>query len=284
MRTISCLERPIIWVPVTGLLLITFLITVTTGAENAPPTVEIETPAEGTHLGLSVQVTGSAWDDDGFNVDSFVELRWNDWEWFEVPSNPGGDGNLLFFGELIDLTWHTPGKHVLHARAFDGELYSTVVNVTVAVRDLADLVVLPTDISLEPGSPRDGEEVTFRIVVRNQGGESIQEAAVQFIVDGEVVDVAGVSDIDGGATKVANGRWTGKAGDHVLKVVLDPEAELDERSTANNFATIDFTVEEGEPAISGWTVVAIGGFIVAAFLIAASAQRWGRWGEPPRKS
>jgi hypothetical protein len=284
MRLPRCIERPVLWVPIAALVLISTLIATSAGAENAPPTVEIETPTEGTLLGLSVQVTGNAWDADGFNIDSVVELRWNDWEWFEAPSNPGGDGNLLYFGELIDLAWHTPGEHVLHARAFDGELYSAVVNVTVMVRDLADLVVLPTDISLEPEAPRDGDDVTFRIEVRNQGGEPVPEAAVELLIDGEVVDVIGVSSIEGGGTQVTTGHWEGKAGDHVLKVVLDPEGELEEHSTLNNFATISFTVEEAEPAISGWTMVAVGGFIVAAFLITASVQRWSRWEEPPRKS
>ena len=60
------------------------------GAENTPPQVTIETPSEGAELGMAVVVSGTATDEEGFNTSSYVEMRWNDWEWFVLPSNPGG--------------------------------------------------------------------------------------------------------------------------------------------------------------------------------------------------
>lgn len=152
--------------------------------ENTPPTVVIHTPEEGTDLGLTVTVSGNATDADGFNISAYVEARWNDWEWFLLPATPANENRSIIFGEMVNLDWHTPGEHILQVRAFDGELFSEIAQVTVTVRDLADIVILPMDITMDPEDARAGEEAMYKVVVRNQGGEEAIEVEVVLRMNG----------------------------------------------------------------------------------------------------
>ncbi len=151
--TVGCFSRGTVLLFL--LLLAALVIGMTATGENTPPTVEINTPGEGAVLGLTVTVSGNATDAEGFNIFSYVEARWNDWEWFNLPATPANVNRSIIFGEMVNLDWHTPGEHVLQVRAFDGELFSGVAQVTVTVRDLADIVVLPSDITLDPEEKND---------------------------------------------------------------------------------------------------------------------------------
>ncbi len=216
------------------------------GAENSAPTVEVQTPVEGATLGLTVTVSGKATDAEGFNIYSYVEARWNDWEWFRLPNTPADGNRSIVFGEMVNLDWHSPGGHLLQVRAFDGELHSEVSEVNVTVRDLPDLVILPTYISLDPDYVEGDGLVRFNVVVENQGGEEIPDVQVRLMIEGVEKDgfLLGVIEADSRKTVVLNTELP--AGTFEITVSAYSLQVVEERSLENNEAGRTFTFPESE--------------------------------------
>lgn len=230
------------------LLLTVVVIGMTSAGENTPPTVMIHTPEEGANLGLTVTVSGNATDAEGFNISSYVEARWNDWEWFGLPATPANENRSIIFGEMVNLDWHAPGAHVLQVRAFDGELYSEVVQVDVSVRDLADLVILPTDITLNPNYKEGDDMISFFVVVRNQGGEDVPRVEVVLSMDGIEVDARVMDIIRADSQTTVGFSRTIKPGNYTVKTSAFSLQPIKEKSLVNNEAERTFTFPEPEPA------------------------------------
>ncbi len=214
--------------------------------ENTPPQVEVGTPSEDAVIAQMVTVSGVANDEEGFNVSAYVEARWNDWEWFRLPINPGQDGHILYFGEIVNLDWHAPGSHQLHVRAFDGELYSDIVTVNVTVRDLPDLVILPTDITLDPEDTFAGQSSRIVVLVRNQGGEDIEEVEVVVRIGEEEVGTLVIPLIGAYNEEVARFKHTFGKGNVTVRASVLSLLQTMEKSTANNQADRTFTIQEAE--------------------------------------
>ena len=226
-------------------LVITFVAMATASwGENTPPQVAVGTPSEDADIAQMVTVSGVANDEEGFNVSSYVEARWNDWEWFRLPINPGQDGQILYFGEIVNLDWHAPGPHQLHVRAFDGELFSDIVTVNVTVRDLPDLVILPTDITLDPEDTFAGQN--SRILVRNQGGEDVEEVEVVVTIGEEEVGTLVIPLIGAYNEQVAQFKHTFRKGNVTVHASARSLLQTMEKSMANNQADRTFMILEDE--------------------------------------
>lgn len=258
------------------------LICTSAGAENTPPAVQVLTPHEGDSLALSVTVSGKATDAEGFNISSYVEARWNDWEWFLLPNTPADDGASIVFGEMVNLDFHAPGEHTLHVRANDGDLYSETVSVAVTVRDLPDLVILPPDISMDPGDVREGEGATVSVVVRNQGGEDVPEVEVTLKLDGEKLDTMVLDVVVAGSEAVASFKVVPQEGNVTFRATAYSLQPVDERSETNNEAERTFTVRppvlEGDGwdrgmLLAGIAVLAVAVVLVVLYAYAVVASR-----------
>lgn len=220
---------------------------VTASAENTPPTVTVDMPRANDALAQSVTVSGKATDTEGFNVDSYVEARWNDWEWFRLPITAADGNRSMVFGEMVNLDFHTPGEHTLQVRAFDGELYSGVASVPVTVRDLGDLVVLPTDITAKWGEGAERDRVEFQVVVHNQGGEDIHQVKVVLSIDGVKVDSVTVDAVVAASEEtVVFERELERGRSYDVTVSASPGLSAEERSLANNEAQRQFDAPDGE--------------------------------------
>lgn len=214
--------------------------------ENTPPQVAIGTPSDDAVIAQMVTVSGVANDEEGFNVSSYVEARWNDWEWFRLPINPGQDGHILYFGEIVNLDLHAPGPHQIRVRAFDGELYSDIVTVNVTVRDLPDLVILPTDITLDPEDTHSGQSSKIVVMVRNQGGEDIEEVEVVVKIGGEEVGTLVIPLIGAYSEQVARFKHTFGKGNVTVHASTRSLLQTMEKSMANNQADRTFVIPEKE--------------------------------------
>jgi hypothetical protein len=238
----------------------------TVAADNSQPEVTVTTPVDGARLGLTVTVSGKATDAEGFNFDSYVQARWNDWEWFLLPNTPSDGNGSIVFGEMVNLDFHPPGEHLLQVRAFDGEHYSEVAEVSVTVRDLPDLVILPTDITVPDHAAGDGT-VDFHVAIENQGGEDVPDVEVILLLDGVERKrvVLGLVAADSRETLVLRvdvepGRANVTVSAHSLQTV-------EERSLVNNEAGLSFTFEEPEDEWSiGWGALGVM-FAIAVVLI-----------------
>ena len=91
---------------------------------NNPPTCTIVSPAPGETLSITYTITGTASDPDG--TVQMVEIRIDDGVWTQAI----GDVSWSY-------EWNTTnvsnGEHKIYARSYDGENYSTEVNVTLIV-------------------------------------------------------------------------------------------------------------------------------------------------------
>ena len=262
------------FLPRSVILLFLALLTVTligcaASGENTPPTVVIDTPKEGASLALTVTVSGKATDTEGFNIDSYVEALWNDWEWFTLPNTPTGGNSTIVFGELVNLDWHAPGDHTLYVRAFDGELYSEMEQVNVSVRDLADLVILPTDITMDPEDARVDDRVKFIVVVRNQGGEDASEVEVVLTGSGQELARKVFTRIEANSQETMVFEYKAvKSGTGSLLANAFSLQPIQEKSLINNEAERWFTIKdtEADPEWAiGWGLFGVG--LVMAFIL-----------------
>ena len=261
------------FLPRSFILLLLALLTVTlidcaASGENTPPTVVIDTPKEAASMALTVTISGKATDTEGFNIDSYVEALWNDWEWFTLPNTPTGGNSTLVFGELVNLDWHAPGEHLLQVRAFDGELYSEVAQVNVTVRDLADLVILPTDITMDPKDARVDDRVKFFVVVRNQGGEDVPDVEVVLTMNGNKLGRKLVDRIEANSQATAVFEFSAeKSGDSSLLASVHSLQQIQEKSLINNEAERYFTIQDIEAVewAIGWGLFGVG--LVMAFIL-----------------
>lgn len=243
-------------------------------ADDTPPTIELTYPTPGAVLGASLQVRGVAHDAEGFNMSSYVVLWWDDWgEMFKVSSTPADDGFALAYGEIIDLTQFQPGPHHLHARAFDGLLWSVELNVSVTLRDLADLVVFPSDITLDPKGVEDGERAHVVVVVHNTGGEDATDVVVSALRNGTLIGETVLDRVGARGNATARIPWEAQAGDVYITVTVEGPPGLQERSTRNNDATGRFNVKEGRSFKAGfWFYLAVGSLSSAAILAGAYSR------------
>jgi hypothetical protein len=231
---------------VTALLLILIAIGALVEGQNTPPEIELETPAEGTQMAMLVTVSGTATDAEGFNISSKVEVRWNTWEWFEVPSTPAQGGFALYYGQTVDLQWHAPGEHNLLVRAFDGELYSETVNITVVKRDLPDLVILPMDIMLNPDDGRDGSTVDVVITVHNHGGEDIEDVEVTLFIGDREIGRDVIDTLKATSSEDVSFLIDLEAGNLTIRANANALGQVQETSQANNFAERSFNIPQAE--------------------------------------
>lgn len=137
---------------------------------NQPPTVEIETPAEGATVNGTTTVAGNASDDDG-DVQS-VEVRIDDGPW----TNASGTNDWTF---EWDTTQHADGEHTVSARSYDGENHSEVRtrNVTVDNGESGGSDGEAPSVTID--EPAEGAEVSGTTDVRGTASDP----------DGNVTDV-----------------------------------------------------------------------------------------------
>jgi len=255
------------------LALLALLISTDASADDTPPTIEITEPTPGAVLGTEVQVKGVAHDADKFNIQSYVELGWDEFEWNWIPTTPGGNGSQLSFDVAVDLITFLPGAHILRARAFDGVNYSAWANVSVTFRDVADLVVFPADISLSPSDAKAGERITLVVVVRNQGGEDVSDVTVRAVWEGTALGEVHLRVVPAGGHATARLKCALLEGASNITVHVEAKQPAEERNLSNNDASATFVLEENPFARAApWLYLTVGTLAALAILIGAYAR------------
>ncbi len=163
--------------------------TVTVDNQNEPPTVAIDSPAEGATVSGSVDVTGTASDPDG-SV-QVVEVRIDGGAWQAA----SGTSSWSF---TWDSTSVGDGQHTIEARSSDGSAHSSIASRTVTVDNQADGGSTDQVPSVTIENPADGATVKGSVVI--EGTASDPENNLQ------AVEVR----IDGGTWQPASGTqsWT----------------------------------------------------------------------------
>lgn len=195
-----------------------------------PPTVDIGSPSEGETVTGTVTVTGTA-SAPSSSLDR-VEVRIDDGDWQAAT----GTADWSF-------DWDTKGvvdgRHTIHARSFDGAVYSDVATVNVTVDNpRADLVA--SDLRVQDRTT--GREAVLAVTVENAGQASAPEDEVRFTyrVRGEtrLVGTPTLPSLGPGGSADVTVAWDtrGQAGGFDVQATADPGDDVVEPDESDNGA------------------------------------------------
>ncbi len=100
----------------------------TVNESNAQPEIAISQPEDGDVLSRAISVTGTAWDPDGNDTLTAVEIQIDDGEWMTATGTEK-------WGYPLDPSALGAGRHTIRARAYDGTSYSAVTSVNVTLEN-----------------------------------------------------------------------------------------------------------------------------------------------------
>ncbi|MFC2034171.1 CARDB domain-containing protein [Chloroflexota bacterium] len=104
--------------------------------------------------------------------------------------------------------------------------------------------VLPPDLIIQdvdwaPVDVSEGDNVTFTVIIKNQGIGDADYASVALNIDGIILGYTIIGVMNSGSTDNKTLNWTAEAGIQNIKVVLDPYNRLVESNENNNDITVD---------------------------------------------
>ncbi len=134
----------------------------------------------------------------------------------------------------------TAGRHTLSVEADSSQsVVESNENNNKLSRTLefsGDLALLSVELS--PANPLPGEATTVTATITNSGARDIKKRfAVQFLDGRRAFTTRFISGLAVGAHQVVQASWTPQAGEHVLRVMLDPFNVISESSELNNMET-----------------------------------------------
>ena len=159
----------------------------------------------------------------------------------------------------VEFTWSAvpdADQHTLFLKLDDGEIHEEITEddniafVSVRGLSLADAAVSAASIAIQPSFPRPGQPISLTAELANLGEQAMNGLRVRLhrgSVDGEVLAETLVPTLGGGASATASLGFLAPAfGTETLYVVVNPDGELVERSLANNTATVELSVQDGD--------------------------------------
>jgi len=116
-----------------------------------------------------------------------------------------------------------------------------VYKYSIPVSGSPDMII--EDISWEPENPRENENVTFKVTLKNVGLASSGNCSVKCYLNGNEISFSTVSGLEAGSTTSFTFNWIAtSAGSMDLKVVVDSEGQFVEFTEENNEKTGIFKV------------------------------------------
>ncbi|MBI3661435.1 MAG: FecR domain-containing protein [Acidobacteria bacterium] len=135
-----------------------------------------------------------------------------------------------------DETPETPESRTVGTRPADTGRGVTTSSASAAP---PDLVVRSGDITMSPGSPRPGDNVTFRVQMTNRGGQNAENVEVEFTLGGANVRVRERFSIAAGSSQSFQVEWQALgSGRFEPRVVIDPERRLNLTNRATTVAAL----------------------------------------------
>jgi subtilase family serine protease/flagellar hook assembly protein FlgD len=111
-----------------------------------------------------------------------------------------------------------------------------------------DLVLVPADVSFEPGYPRVGDAVTVRATVRNLGGQASQPTSVAVSEGEAVIRVVPLPALGPGASETIPLVWTPASppGERTVSLQVDPDGLVTEQDEGNNLVRRPVVVQDAD--------------------------------------
>ncbi|MEM1207081.1 MAG: CARDB domain-containing protein [Acidobacteriota bacterium] len=125
----------------------------------------------------------------------------------------------------------------------DDNLHTVTLDVGAVVKP--NLWILAEDIALPQGVPAVGDDLAFTITVRNDGADTEGPVTLRILRDSiPVATLETPTAIAGGSSSTVPHTWPNvDAGNHQLRVLIDPFDTIDELSEDDNSRSLNFTVE-----------------------------------------
>jgi len=167
-------------------------------------------------------------------IDLYVNDRYLATEWLDE-LEAGASENVTF-------SWIAkPGTHDIKAVVTLGAVFpesdETNNEKTVILTPLlADLII--EDIAWSPANAWVGDNVTFTVTVKNQGGGGSLASRVDLRVDGVSKGHELLNPVDAGGTDEVTFTWLAKAGSHQIRATADRRREVKESDETNNEKTV----------------------------------------------
>jgi len=124
-----------------------------------------------------------------------------------------------------------------------------------------DLAIRAEDIIMSPASPKAGEQVTFRIRMKNESAQRVEDVEVEFSIGGTPVKARDRFTFEPFGTQSLQVEWTAQGSGRLEpKVVIDPDNRVADANRSNNLARLAaFEVAAAAPGGSGLTGAAVPG-------------------------
>ncbi|MCD6448621.1 MAG: right-handed parallel beta-helix repeat-containing protein, partial [Thermoplasmata archaeon] len=96
--------------------------------ENTPPEINVIYPVNESKVSGTIIIKGKAWDKDGNETITKVEIKVNDEEWKEATGT-------INWAYTLDTTKLSNGNHTIYIRCYDGIDYSKIITITINVQN-----------------------------------------------------------------------------------------------------------------------------------------------------
>lgn len=217
---------------------------------NDRPTVSIDYPEDGSTRSSLFSVQGSCLDPDT-TPELQVQVKITDdlgetvMDWTQANVVVQTIWNIT-----INSTDFFDGDYEIHARSFDGLLYSTEKSINVTLinnnpQPTVDLRIGPADISYSPIDPVAQENVTIYADIHNDGNSDATNVSVEFYVGGSKVGftLLRVPGYSYNTTLISN--WYPVLPlTYTITVKVDPDNYISEVNEDNNIASTQVVVSE----------------------------------------
>ncbi|MBI4188195.1 MAG: hypothetical protein HY529_03200 [Chloroflexi bacterium] len=135
------------------------------------------------------------------------------------------------------------GSHVIKALA-DAENWVAESDESNNALEVTVLTVLPDliiqSLTWSPASPVEGDNVTFTVTIKNQGGGKAEPPVVGFYIDDTALSYTSVSALTSNATTSQKFNWFAQPGAHTVKTAVDPYNRIVESDESNNEKIVTF--------------------------------------------
>jgi subtilase family serine protease len=138
------------------------------------------------------------------------------------------------------------GPYEISARSYDGEAYSETARIQVTVfnegQKWPDLAVAANDIIFSPKLPEKNKLVTISASVSNLGNLNVTNVAVRFQRENVLIGETQIGLVPSGENRTTSVQWVALLGDHLIKVIVDPDNIIVELNETDNEASRMITV------------------------------------------
>ncbi|MBI5485404.1 MAG: hypothetical protein HY888_13240, partial [Deltaproteobacteria bacterium] len=117
---------------------------------------------------------------------------------------------------------------------------------TLDILSLPDLAITANSITINPATPKSGDQVAITVTVQNAGEQEARDVTVQVKEGGIAIGSAVITLVNGNSQASGTIAYVnaGQTGSHHIDVTIDPDNSITERTKENNSAARTFTIQD----------------------------------------